>query len=132
MILLNQEIYCMSSHIDFNETKTNRETMSILLSDHTTNKNIMWCTSDYSKNGKSYLPDSEILIENITGNNQDIIRPRISKLKSEKGKEAKTWQRFSPPLWICNKQNNLVDNDWLGILVLLTMKLKMGGLRKIK
>lgn len=102
----------MSSHIDFNETEANREIMSILLSDHTTNKNIMWCTNDYSKNGKSYLPDSEILIENITGKNQDIIRPRISKLKSEKRQRSKDMAEVFTPSWICNKQNNLVDIDW--------------------
>lgn len=116
MILPNQEIYCMSSHIDFNETKTNGEIMSILLSGHTTNKNIMWCTSDYSKNGKSYLPDCEILIENITGNNQDITRPRISKFKSEKRQRSKDMAEVFTPSWICNKQNNLVDNDWFGYI----------------
>jgi len=122
----------MSSHIDFNETKTNREIMSILLSDHTTNTNIMWCTSDYSKNGKSYLPDSEILIENITGNNQDIIRPRISKLKSEKRQRSKDMAEVFTPSWICNKQNNLVDNDWFGYIGAFNDETENGWITKDK
>ena len=73
----------MSSHIDFNETTANRDIMSILLSDHTSERNIMWCTDDYLKYGKEYSADNEILIEMITGDKQDIIRPRVSKVNNE-------------------------------------------------
>lgn len=106
----------MSSHIDFNETETNREIMSILLSDHTTNTNIMWCTDDYSNKGCMYQFNDEILIESITGKNQDIIKPRISKLLAEKKQRSKDMAEVFTPSWMCNKQNNLVDDKWFGYI----------------
>ena len=104
----------MSSHIDFNETTANRDIMSILLSDHTSEKNIMWCTDDYLKYGKEYSADNEILIEMITGDKQDIIRPRVSKVNSEQRQRSKDMAEVFTPSWICNKQNNLIDNAWFG------------------
>lgn len=106
----------MSSHIDFNETQTNKKIMSILLSDHTTHKNIMWCTDDYLRFGSNYAFDSEILLETITGKNQDIIKPRISKLNSEQKQRSKDMAEVFTPSWICNKQNNLIDNEWFGFI----------------
>jgi len=104
----------MSSHIDFNETTANRDIMSILLSDHTSGKNIMWCTDDYLKYGKKYSSNNEILLETIIGDMQDIIRPRVSKINSEQRQRSKEMAEVFTPSWICNKQNNLIDNSWFG------------------
>lgn len=104
----------MSSHIDFNESKADKEIMSILLADHSSGKNIMWCTDDYLKFGEKYSFDKEILIELITGDKQDVIRPRVSKINVEQKQRSKEMAEVFTPSWICNKQNNLIDTEWFG------------------
>lgn len=104
----------MSIHVDFNETAANRKIMSILLSEYTSGKNILWCTDDYLKHDKGYSSNNEILIEMISGDKHDVIRPRASKLNSEQRQRSKDMAEVFTPSWICHKQNNLIDNSWFG------------------
>ena len=55
-----------------------------LLIDRTTRKNIIWATSDYTHYGEGYAFDDEITVEAISGNNGEIIKPRIEKSKAER------------------------------------------------
>ena len=74
----------------------------------------MWCTDDYLKFGEKYSFDKEILIELITGDKQDVIRPRVSKINVEQKQRSKEMAEVFTPSWICNKQNNLIDTEWFG------------------
>ena len=89
------------------------EVLDTLLRDHTTGKNIFWATHDYEELGLEYSYRSPILPELITGERGMVIRPRVLKTKEEQIGRAKGMAEVFTPSWICNAQNNLVDEAWL-------------------
>ena len=66
----------------------------------------------YERYGSSYSFKSQITIEQITGRNGQVIRPRIKKSKKEQEQRIKKKAEVFTPSWICNIQNNLADNSW--------------------
>lgn len=88
--------------------------LDILLFDRTTKRNIIWATDDYADRGSEYSAFSEIRPELITGINSMLIRPRIA--KSIEAQESRTRGRAEvfTPCWVCNVQNNLIDEQWFG------------------
>ena len=86
-----------------------------LLKDRTTNRNIFWATDMYEKlYGKSYSFHHQITVEQITGNNGKIVRPRALKSVEEQKYRIRDKAEVFTPSWICNAQNNLVDDAWFG------------------
>jgi hypothetical protein len=85
-----------------------------LLRDHTTQKNIFWATENYQHLGEDYSFNSEILPELISGDYGSIIMPRVHKNKILQQSRAKEMAEVFTPSWICNAQNNLIDNAWFG------------------
>jgi len=84
-----------------------------LLKDRTTGKNIFWGTKSYAEEyGEGYDEYDEITIERITGERGRVIQPRAVKDKATQNKRAKDMAEVFTPSWICNAQNNLVDNAW--------------------
>lgn len=107
----------MNSGIDVSETlwlHQDSVLMELLLKDHTTQKNIFWATDSYAAKGKGYEFNDEITIDRITEENEGIIRPRCVKTKEEQTQRTKDKAEVFTPSWICNKQNNLIDNAWFG------------------
>lgn len=90
------------------------DVLEILLRDHTTKKNIFWATDNYQHLGEAYRFNSQILPELITGENGDIIMPRVHKDKILQQSRSKEMAEVFTPSWICNAQNNLIDNAWFG------------------
>ena len=90
------------------------EVLDILLQDHTTGKNIFWATQDYEALGKEYDYHSQILPKLITGDRGMVIRPRVLKSKENQTDRAKDMAEVFTPSWVCNAQNNLVDEAWFG------------------
>jgi len=88
--------------------------LGILLRDQTTQKNIFWATDNYEHFGDSYKFNSEILPELITGEKGNVIMPRVHKDKILQLSRSKEMAEVFTPSWICNAQNNLVDNSWFG------------------
>lgn len=88
--------------------------LEILLRDQTTRKNIFWATDNYEHLGDSYRFNSEILFNSITGENGNIIMPRVYKDKVLQLSRSKEMAEVFTPSWICNAQNNTVDNSWFG------------------
>lgn len=88
--------------------------LGILLRDQTTQKNIFWATDNYEHFGDSYRFNSEILPELITGEKGNVIMPRVYKDKILQLSRSKEMAEVFTPSWICNAQNNLVDNSWFG------------------
>ena len=94
--------------------KLNKELLSILLKDQTSGKNIIWATDNYSDRGFGYKYTDHITIESIIGYRGNVIKPRSEKSKKEQADRVREKAEVFTPSWICNKQNNLVDNAWFG------------------
>lgn len=88
--------------------------LEILLEDHTTQKNIFWATDNYQDLGTAYQFSSTILPQLITGENGYIIKPRVKKDIDLQLSRVKDMAEVFTPSWICNAQNNLIDNAWFG------------------
>lgn len=100
--------------IDILESSLDRKILNVLLSDKTTNENIIWATNDYEDLGENYLFHTQITVESITGNNERIIKPRADKEKSVQQLRSREKAEVFTPAWVCNTQNNLIDNAWFG------------------
>ncbi|MCH4238916.1 MAG: restriction endonuclease subunit M [Oscillospiraceae bacterium] len=103
--------------IDISENeilKYGESLLSILLFDRTTRRNIIWGTTDYESLGEAYKAQFPITADLITGENQDIIQPRIYKGKTNQTSRTKDKAEVFTPSWMCNEQNNLIDKSWFG------------------
>ena len=94
--------------------RLDNELLTILLRDRSSGKNIIWATDNYSSRGCGYQSYDYITVEAITGYHGNIIKPRTEKSKKEQTDRIRDKAEVFTPSWICNKQNNLVDNAWFG------------------
>ena len=94
--------------------KIDPELLELLLKDKTTGNNIIWATDNYSKYGSPYSAEKEIKIELITSRHGGIIKPRVEKSKTEQQQRVRQKAEVFTPSWICNMQNNKVDEEWFG------------------
>lgn len=90
------------------------ELLSILLRDRSSGNNIIWATDNYAFRGYGYQSHEYITIEKITGYHGSVIKPRTEKSKKEQTDRIRDKAEVFTSSWICNKQNNLVDNAWFG------------------
>ncbi len=88
--------------------------LKLLLKDKTTRGNIMWCTKDYESYGPMYEEHAQIQVELITGRFSNVIQPRAAKSKAVQEQRIKKRAEVFTPSWICNEQNNQVDEAWFG------------------
>lgn len=89
--------------------------MKMLLKDRTTGKNIIWATDDYEELGEFYEAEQEISIEAILVNDSSIIQPRITKSTWKQQSRTNKKAEVFTPSWVCNAQNNLVDESWVEV-----------------
>ncbi len=87
---------------------------NVLLMDRTTKKNICWATDHYINLGNAYYPQEPITKDLVTGRNTNIVRPRVAKVIEEQAKRTKDKAEVFTPSWVCNEQNNLIDEAWFG------------------
>ena len=107
----------MCNQIDILENEIREKypkVLEILLKDHTTQKNIFWATENYQHLGEGYEFYSPILPELITGSNGNVIMPRVKKDRDLQLSRVRDMAEVFTPSWICNAQNNLIDNAWFG------------------
>lgn len=90
------------------------QVLDTLLIDQTTKRNIFWATDNYEHLGKFYCYSDSILPNLITGDYGSIIMPRVHKDKLLQVTRSKEMAEVFTPSWICNAQNNLIDNSWFG------------------
>lgn len=95
------------------------ELLRTLLIDHSTStaekrQNIFWATSDYEQCGDGFGYHDPITPECITGKNGRIIMPRVLKAKDTQQERSHSMAEVFTPSWVCNAQNNLIDNEWFG------------------
>ncbi len=75
---------------------------------------IYWSTDMYEQEGDGFCFFDEIEIPHITGNYRTLVRPRADKSKEEQEKRTRDKAEVFTPSWVCNAQNNLVDEAWFG------------------
>ncbi len=110
------------SQIDIRENEIferSPELLLALLKDHTLSTeecqvNIFWATNNYADLGTGYQYADQITVESITGTHGNIIKPRAVKSCEMQQQRSREMAEVFTPSWICNKQNNLVDNAWFG------------------
>lgn len=91
------------------------KTIDLLLKDHTTQKNIFWASDSYQALGKGYQYFDPITIESVASpEHTRIIRPRAVKSKDEQVVRTRDKAEVFTPSWLCNEQNNLIDEAWFG------------------
>ncbi len=95
------------------------ELLSALLKDHSLSTqeqqvNIFWATDNYAERGVGYQYNDEIKVENITADNGMVIVPRSVKSRQQQQQRSREMAEVFTPSWVCNAQNNLVDNAWFG------------------
>lgn len=100
--------------LEDNILKYGKSVMELLLKDKTTQKNIIWATTDYEKYGDFYKAHKEITTELVTGMHSKLIQPRVLKAKEHQDNRTKDKAEVFTPSWVCNEQNNLVDEQWFG------------------
>lgn len=83
------------------------ELLGILLIDRTTGENIVWGTTDYCEYGCFAV--EEIQLDKI-----GLVRPRYEKIRKRQRIRARDRAEIFTPSWLCNEQNNLVDEAWFG------------------
>ena len=83
--------------VDILENDFQPEVLALLLRDHTTGNNILWCTHDYESLGEGYSYYDEIMTKKITGNNGYIIKPRVLKSKEQQSYRVKDMAEVFTP-----------------------------------
>ena len=77
--------------------------------------NIIWGTNNYLGLGEvGFGEEDEITEEKITGANRLLVRPRAVKEKEIQRQRVRDMAEVFTPAWVCNAQNNLVDDAWFG------------------
>lgn len=90
------------------------------LSSPESNSYISWATDDYSVTDADKTGDNSPFSFNaqitpeLVCHHQDLIQPRIKKHPSMQTSRSKNRAEVFTPAWICNAQNNLVDEQWFG------------------
>lgn len=83
-----------------------------LLLDHASGENIYWATDSYAQLGDGFSFFDPITIDKVK--NDSVIRPRVCKDEDEQNRRIKDKAEVFTPAWICNAQNNLIDEAWFG------------------
>ena len=100
--------------------KKSPKLLNLLLIDRTTNDNIKWATDNYylslenSNIRDKYQAHCSIEIDLILNDNKNIIQPRVLKSCSEQEIRTKNKAEVFTPAWVCNEQNNMIDEAWFG------------------
>ena len=82
--------------------------------------NIKWAVDDYLKeypDRAGYGCEDQIALDAISSSNGKdlkVVTPRVKKRKEEQDRRTAQKAEVFTPSWICNEQNNLVDEAWFG------------------
>jgi hypothetical protein len=124
---LNTQIDILENEI----LKRYPDVLEILLCDQTTKNNILWATNNYEDLGQLYYSEKEITLKLITGSNGDVIMPRVQKDKILQQTRARDMAEVFTPSWICNSQNNLIDDAWFYQENIFNKEIELGNGNRI-
>lgn len=97
----------------FSDTKIDKNIMKLLLKDNTTKKRLIFATDSYASFG--FRENDEIPFCAVYNENGEppLIKFRFEKDKNTTKKRVKQKGEVFTPAWVCNAQNNMVDNVYL-------------------
>ena len=88
------------------------EIFDILLKDRTTNKNIIWATENYIGLGKSFLPEAQLKLKNISNEANKLVQPRMKKDFTTQLERTKEKAEVFTPLSIVKIQNDVIEKEF--------------------
>ena len=94
-------------HNGLSSVEISSDLLGILLIDRTTGENIVWGTTDYCEYGC-------FAVEEIQLDKVELIRSRYEKISKLQRIRARDRAEIFTPSWLCNEQNNLIDEAWFG------------------
>ena len=103
----------MDNLIDINAYPV-KTTLEILLQDKTTKKNIIWATDAYSERGDGFQDKDHIDIMAVKGLYSIDLQSRTEKNIDEQQARTRKKAEVFTPVWLCNKMNNYVEEQWFG------------------
>lgn len=84
-----------------------------LLKDHTSGKNIVWATSSHLEFGVGFGANKQLEPGAVIFGKRNFLKPRVEKSQAAQTARTKDKAEVFTPSWVCNMQNNLVDDAWL-------------------
>ena len=102
-----------TSLIDFNSYPV-KNVLGYLTKDKTTKQNIIFATTAYADFG--ITETTPVNKEVLFGRDhlEKEIRPRVEKSLEKQSERTKNKAEVFTPAWICNKMNNVCDDEWFG------------------
>lgn len=88
--------------------------LELLMYDCTADRNILWATESYASRGENYGFGCELQLHTLIVDNESVVLPRVIKRVEEQKLRSRAKAEVFTPSWLCNAQNNLVDNAWFG------------------
>lgn len=111
--MIIKDVIFIKNYVNLNEYPV-KPVLGILLSDRTTENNIIFATDEYQKSGRSVDVHDYITEDVIQSFGMCDIQPRVSKSLESQADRTKTKAEVFTPSWICNKMNNYCDEEWFG------------------
>ena len=84
-----------------------------LLEDKSSKKSIIWATDTYEDLGEGFT-DKDRMDANLLFTHPNVVRPRIEKSIEDQAARTRKKAEVFTPTWICNRMNNVLDEDWFG------------------
>lgn len=95
--------------VDILENGLQSDVLKRLLLDHTTKRNIFWATHDYEHLGNGFQYTDEIRLECITGENGQVIKPRVLKSKEQQTDRSKDMAEVFTPSRVVKMMVDYID-----------------------
>lgn len=76
-----------------------------------TTRSIRWCTDSYESDGKGFRFSDSITHAALQ---KGVVKPRVEKSQAEQKARVKAKAEVFTPMWVCNLQNNLIDDHMVG------------------
>lgn len=91
-----------------------KDVLDILLQDKSTKTNIIWATDAYDFYDKGCGDTDNIRADVFFSENPVVLVPRTRKAVDEQQQRTRSKAEVFTPVWICNRMNNVLDEQWFG------------------
>ena len=103
---------CLMGAVSFQEYPL-KQVLRLLLTDKTTQENIIFATDGYESLGEEYSAKNQITVEKITNPDFALLR-RFDKDASQQQGRTRVNAEVMTPAWVINKMVSHADEEWFG------------------